>query len=483
MGFCRMIETGAFPDNFIVPNALKACSVRRWIGLGRGIHGYVLKLGFGSCVYVLSSLVDFYGKCGDLDDALQVFEEMPERNVVTWNSMLTGYVQNGLDEEALRMFYDMRVDGVKPTRVSIASFLSASANLEAFDEGRQGHGVAVMHGLGLDNILGTSIINFYCKVGSVEDAEIVFDCMVDRDVVTWNLLISGYVLDGQIEKALYTCLQMRKEKLKFDSVTLALILSASADVCMIGLGRIGHAYCIRSNLESDLAVASSTIDMYASCGRLEFAQKVFDFTPIRDLVLWNALISAYAQNALSGEAFKLFYAMQLEGVPPNAISWNSVILGFLQNGQVNEANEMLFEMQISGQKPNFVTWVTFIFGLVWNGRGCEAIQFFVEMQSAGFRPNPISIVGVLLACSNSFSLRNGRAMHGYIVRHGLHSHFFVANSLKNMYAKCGSIKLASKVFEFVSDKDLHLRNAPMDYYCTGKLKRLLHFINTCMRRG
>lgn len=289
--FCKMVEIRAFPDNFVIPNALRACSALQWIGFGRGIHGYALKLGFGSCVYVLSSLVDFYGKCGVLKDAKKIFEEMPERNAITWNSLLVGLVQNGLDEEALEMFYDMRIDGVEPTRVSIASFLSASANLEAFDEGRQAHGIAVLYGLELDNILGTSLINFYCKLDMIEDAEMIFDLMVERDVVTWNLLISGYVLDGHYEKALNTCHQMRKENLKFDSVTLASILSACADAGMIELGRTSHAFCIRNNLESDLAVASSAIDFYASCGKLKYSQRVLDLATSKDLVLWNSLHS------------------------------------------------------------------------------------------------------------------------------------------------------------------------------------------------
>ena len=155
------------------------------------------------------------------------------------------------------------------------------------------------------------------------------------------------------------------------------------------LGRAGHAYCIRNNLESDLVVASSTIDLYGSCGRLEYAQKVFNFSTSKNLDLWNALISAHAQHRLCGEALKLFYQMQLEGVPPNVISWNSVILGFLRNGQVYEAEDWLSEMQMNGFNPNLYTWTNFIFGLVQNGYDCEAIQFFVQMQSTGLRPSPL----------------------------------------------------------------------------------------------
>ncbi|XP_072958800.1 pentatricopeptide repeat-containing protein At5g55740, chloroplastic-like [Typha angustifolia] len=326
MVFCQMLESGIFPDNFAVPNALKASSALQWIGFGKGIHGYVWKMGFASCVYVLSSLEDFYGKCGALEDANNLFEEMPERTVISWNSMLVGFVHNGLNEEAMELFYAMRTEGVHPTRVSIASFLSASANLGAVEEGRQGHAIAVLSGLQLDNILGSSIINFYCKIGLVEEAEIVFNEMVGRDVVTWNLLISGYLQDGQIDKALYTCCQMKSQNFKFDSVTLTSIIMACANSCKLELGKVWHGYSIRNGIESDTAVACSIVGLYASCGRIGDARQVFRAAITRDLALWNAMISAYAHFGMSSEALKLFYQMQLEGVPPNVnLNWRAEI--------------------------------------------------------------------------------------------------------------------------------------------------------------
>ncbi|KAJ0971264.1 hypothetical protein J5N97_019223 [Dioscorea zingiberensis] len=459
MGFCEMVEVGAFPDNFVFPNALKACSALQLVGLGRGIHGYAMKIGFGGCVYVLSSLVDFYGKCGVLADSRKVFVQMPERNVVSWNSMLAGFLQNGLDEETLELFSEMRVDGVLPTRVSIASFLSASANIEAIDEGRQAHAIAVTSGLDLDNILGSSLLNFYCKVGFVEDAESVFTHIVGRDVVTWNLLISGYVQDGQIEKAFHTCHQMRRENFKFDCVTLSSIIAACVDSGKIELGRVGHGFCIRNNLDSDLAVTSTMIDLYASCGRMEHAQRVFDVAMSRDLVVWNTLIFAYAQYGLSGEALKHFYQMQLQGLSPNVVSWNSVILGLLRNRQVNEALNMFTQMQFTGVKPTLITWATLIFGLVQNECGYEAIRLFGKMLSMNIRPSAIIIVGVLLACTCGVSMRHGKVIHGYIMRKGLLASLSIVVSLIDMYAKCGSIDLAKKIFNMVSDKELPVYNA------------------------
>ncbi|XP_042520249.1 pentatricopeptide repeat-containing protein At5g55740, chloroplastic [Macadamia integrifolia] len=463
-GFCQMLHNGVSPDNFVVPNALKACSALQLIGFGKGVHGYVLKMGLDYCVFVESSLIDMYGKCGVLEDARKVFDAMSERNAVAWNSMIVGYVQNGMNGETLKVFNEMRLQGIDPTRVTISSFLTASANLEALIEGRQAHAIAALSGLELDNILGTSLINFYSKVGSFKDAEIIFSRMVQKDVVTWNLLISSYVQDRQVDKALDMCCKMRLENLRFDSVTLTSVLSASVDLRNLELGKAAHCYCIRNNLESDMVVASSIVDMYAKCQRIGDARQVFDTTTQRDMVLWNTLISAYAEVGLIGETLKVFYQMQFEGVPPNLASWNSVILGFLRNGQVDEAKDMFSEMRSTGMLPNLITWTTLISGLAQNGHWNDAILFFQEMQSVGIQPNTVSIICMLSTCTDIVSLRYGRTIHGYIQRHELSSCISIATSLVDMYAKCGSINLAKRVFDTILRKELACYNAMISAY-------------------
>ncbi|KAM7509441.1 hypothetical protein LguiA_019894 [Lonicera macranthoides] len=464
LGFCEMVGDGIMGDNFVIPNVLKACGGLQVVGFGKGVHGYGLKMGFGRCVYVGSSLIDMYGKCGVLDDAQKVFDDMLERNVVTWNSMIVSYVQNGMNKEAIGVFCDMRMEGIEPSHVTLVSLLSACANLCVREEGMQGHAISILIGLDIDNILGSSLINFYSKVGLIEDAELLFSMMSERDVVTWNLLISCYVQCDYVKRALDLCQLMRLEGFSFDSVTLASILSASAGSNNLTLGREAHGYCIRNDLVLDVVVASSIIDMYANCERILEARTVFNSTMKKDLVLWNTILAAYAEKGLSGETLSLFYQMQLEGVPPNVISWNTVILGFLRNGKVNEAMDMFSEMKSLGLEPNIITYTTLITGLAQNGSNNEAIAQFREMLEAGIRPNNVTIIGVLTACTNTCSLLQGRAIHGYIVRHNICLSIMLATSLVDMYAKCGNLHLMKKVFDIVSTKELPLYNALVSGY-------------------
>ncbi|XAR66954.1 hypothetical protein NMG60_11013351 [Bertholletia excelsa] len=479
LGFCEMQENGYLADNFVLPNVLKACGAMQMLGLGKAVHGYVFKVGFGRCVFVASSLVDMYGKCGVLGDARKVFDKMAERNVVAWNSMIASYVQNGMNDEAIEIFYDMREKGVEPTHVTVSSFLSASANLFALVEGKQGHAIAIVNGLELNKILGSSIINFYSKLGLIEDAELVFSRMLEKDVVTWNLLISCYVQCGLVENAINLCQLMRSENFRFDSVTLASTLSASADTSNIKLGQESHCYCIRNNLESDVVVSSSIINMYAKCGKTNHARKAFNFTKQRDLVMWNTLLAAYAELGISGEALNLFYQMQLEGVPLDVVSWNSVILGFFRSGHVNKAKEMFTQMKSLGFNPNVITWTTFVSGLAQSGCNNEAILFFHQMLEAGICPNIVSIVSALSACTNINLLLVGRAIHGYITRQGLSLSIPVATALVKMYAKCGSLYQAEGVFDTSPIKELALYNAMISAYAAhGQAVKALELFKT-----
>ncbi|KAG0538396.1 hypothetical protein BDA96_03G232400 [Sorghum bicolor] len=433
-GFVAMLEAGVPADNFVAPTVLKACAGLGLSGAGRAVHGYAWKAGVAECVYVMSSLVDFYGKCGEVEDARAVFDAMPERTVVTWNTMLMAYIHNGRIDEAVELFYEMRVEGVLPTRVSILSFLSASADLEAIDGGRQGHAVAVSSGLEMDVILGSSMINFYCKVGLVEAAEAVFEQMKERDAVTWNLMIAGYFQDGQIDKAFDTCRRMLEANLKFDCVTLASIIMACLKSCIMLVGIAAHGYAVRNGLHSDKTVASGLIDMYASAGRIEHARRVFNAMCPRNLVIWKVMISAYVDCGINSEARNLLNQMQLEGISPSAACWDLVISAFIRNGQFEDALDIFSEMLLTKTRPNLRTWSLLISALSQNGMHQEVTDICCKMQEVESAPSPTIYSSAILAVKTAVSEDHGKVIHACVVKKGLLLSKSVIQSLLNMYS-------------------------------------------------
>jgi pentatricopeptide repeat protein len=433
-GFASMLKAGVPADNFVVPTVLKACAGLGLICAGRAVHGYAWKAGIAECVYVMSSLVDFYGKCGQLEDARGVFDAIPERTVVSWNSMLMAYIHNGRIDEAVELFYEMRVEGVLPTRVSVVSLLSASAELEAVDGGRQGHAVAISSGLEIDVILGSSMINFYCKVGLLEAAEAVFEQMEGRDIVTWNLMIAGYVQDGQVDKAFDTCRRMLETNLKFDCVTLASIVMACVKSCSMMVGTAAHGYAVRHDLDSDRAVACGLIDLYAGAGRIEHARRVFDAMSQRDLVLWKVMISTYTDHGMSSEALKLLDQMRLEGMSPSAACWDSVISAFIRNSQFEVALDIFNQMLLTRTRPNLRTWSLLISGLSQNGMHQEVTYLYGKMLEVESAPSPTIYSAVILAVKAAVSVHCGKAIHACIVKRGLLLSKSVIQSLLNMYS-------------------------------------------------
>jgi pentatricopeptide repeat protein len=433
-GFVAMLEAGVPADNFVVPTVIKACAGLGLAGTGRAVHGHACKAGVAECVYVMSSLVDLYGKCGEVEDARAVFDAMPERTVVSWNTMLMAYIHNGRIDEAVDLFYEMRVEGVLPTRVSIVSFLSASAGLEAIDGGRQGHAVAVSSGLEMDVILGSSMIHFYCKVGLVEAAEAVFEQMEGRDAVAWNLMIAGYFQDGQIDKALHTCRRMLEADLKFDCVTLASIIMACVKSCITLLGIAAHGYAVRNGLDSDKTVAAGLIDLYASTGRIEQARRVFNATSPRNPVVWKALVSAYVDCGMNSEARNLLNQTQLQGMSPNATCWDSVISAFIQKGQLEDAVDMFSEMLLTKTRPNLRTWSLLISALSQNGMRQEVTSLCCKMQEVESAPSPTIYSSAILAVKTAASVDYGKAIHACVVKKGLLLSRSVIQSLLNMYS-------------------------------------------------
>ncbi|KAK6941577.1 LOW QUALITY PROTEIN: Pentatricopeptide repeat [Dillenia turbinata] len=317
------------------------------------------------------------------------------------------------------------IRGIELSRVTLASLLSASANLGGLEEGKQGHALAVMYDLDLDYTLGTSLMNFYSKVGLIEEAELVFRRMLERDVVAWNLLISCYVNNGQIESAIQTCRLMRLENLRFDSHQYCRPLPTGE------LGKEGYGYCIRNSLDSNLVVASGIIDMYAKCGRINNAVQLYKGK--RSCVVEHSLSCLCRGRSKRGG---------LETVLPDAIRWYAakcIILGLLRNGETDEAKNVLFEMQSHEIQPNLITWTTLISSLAENGYGTD---------------------------------------------YGIHLSISIATSLVDMYDKCGAIDQAKKVCDMIQAKELPLYNAMISAYSLhGRATEALAFFESLQKKG
>ncbi|KAH9542357.1 hypothetical protein CY35_13G001100 [Sphagnum magellanicum] len=385
----EMQQKGMSPDNFTFVPVLNACASLRALEAGKKVHEEIIQSGCEADVFVGNSLVDMYSKCGSIEDACKVFNNMPSRDVVTWNAMILGHVKCGQGQKALELFHQMQQKGVQPTPVTLTGVLNACASMFALQEGRCTHEQIIESGWESDVFVGSSLVDMYAKRGSMEDAERVFNKMLSRNVVTWNTMILGYVKCGQGSKALELFQQMQQEGVQSDPVTFVGVLNACASMVALEEGRHAHEQIIQSGYESVAVVGNSLIDMYAKCGSIEDAKRVFNKLPSRDVVSWNVMI----------------------------------------------------------------------FGHVKYGQGQKARELFRQMQEEGVQPTPSTVVGVLNACASVVALDEGRRAHDWVIKSGWDLNVFVGNSLIDMYAKCGSLEDALKVFNKMPSRDVVTWNA------------------------
>ncbi|CAM6067263.1 unnamed protein product [Sphagnum tenellum] len=298
---------------------------------------------------------------------------------------------------------------------------------------------------------------------------------VQLNIFAWNQKLTKYVKDGQPEKAMQLFQQMQREGMSPDTFTFVQVIKACAGLGTLEDGRRVHKQLIQSGLESDVFVCNSLVDMYAKCGSIEDAWSVFNKMPSQDsnVFVASSLVDMYAKCGSIEEAQRVFYKMPSR----NVVSWTAMILGHVICGQGQKALELFQQMQ----QEDVVTWTAMILGHVKCGEGQKALELFRQMQQEGVQPDPVTFVGVLNACASLIALEEGRCVHQQIVEYGWDSDVFVMNSLVDMYAKCGSIEDARRVFNRMPSQDVVTWNAILGgcaMHGHGK-EALKHFERMC----
>ncbi|KAG1342422.1 putative Pentatricopeptide repeat-containing protein [Cocos nucifera] len=354
--FLNMVSVGTAPTQFTFTNILSSCAALEALDIGRKVHSFVVKLGLGGCVPVANSLLNMYGKCGDADTAKVVFdrmrvrsvsswnamissyaqlgrmdlahalfEEMTEHNIVSWNAIIAGYNQNSSDLEALEFFsWMMKEPSMIPDNFTLASILSACANLGMLSVGKQIHAHIIRTKMPRNGQVGNALISMYSKSGGVETAQRIveqtmtshlnvisftallegyvklgdleparkiFDSMRYRDVVAWTAMIVGYVQNGFNSEAMELFRLMVDKGRKPNNYTLAAILSVCSSLGSLNHGKELHCKAIRSREGLSVSVSNALITVYAKSGNITGARKLFDqIHQNKETISWTAMI-------------------------------------------------------------------------------------------------------------------------------------------------------------------------------------------------
>jgi pentatricopeptide repeat protein len=249
--FQQLQQEGMIPDTFTFVQLLNACAGLQALEERRHIHVQIMERGCESNVFVGTSLLYMYAKCGSIEDAWRVFNRIPTRNVVTWNAMIFGHVKCVQGHRALELYQQMQHEGVKPVPVTFIGVLNTCDSVAALEEDRRVHEQIIEIGCESDIFVSNSLMDMYAKCGSMEDAWRVFNQMPTHDVVSWSSLILGHVKCGQGLKGLELFQQMQCEGVEPNSATFMGVLNVCASLAAFEEGIHIHSQIIKCGLDSD----------------------------------------------------------------------------------------------------------------------------------------------------------------------------------------------------------------------------------------
>ncbi|CAN8270215.1 unnamed protein product [Cochlearia groenlandica] len=448
--YYKMLSYGVKPTKFTYPFVLKACACLRAIEDGKLLHSHVKGSDFTDDMYVSTALVDFYAKCGEIDMALQVFDEMPQRDIVAWNAMVSGFSLHCCFSDVIGLFLDMRRSGgLSPNLSTIVGMFPALGKAGALKEAKAVHGYCTQMGFSGDLVVKTGMLDIYGKSKCIVYARRVFDSVFRKNEVTWSAMIGGYVENEMIKEAgeLFLEMLVSVDQAIMTPVAIGLILMGCARFGDLNGGRCVHCYATKAGFIVDPTVGNTLISLYTKHGSLCDAFKQFNEVEPKDIVSFNTLISGCVENCRAEESLSLFRDVKPSGIQPNittllglltacshlaALGHGScchgycVIHGYAVNtsicnalidmytkcGNLDVAKRVFDTMH----KRDIVSWNTMMFGFGNHGLGKEALSLFNHMQDTGVNPDEVTFLALLSACNHSGLVYEGKQLFNSMSR-------------------------------------------------------------------
>ncbi|TVU28167.1 hypothetical protein EJB05_19676, partial [Eragrostis curvula] len=400
------------------------------------------------------------------------------RTSCSGQSVVTGYEQNGLAEEALEFFARHVVgQGITPSSVTLVSVMSAAAQLGDVQNGKACHAFVLRRGLEYELALANAVLGFYTKIGAVEAARRLFEGMANRDVITWSSMVKAYVQCGDTLNAMRVYREMVESGVQLNSVTLVSVLQACSLAADVEEGRRIHHIAVNIGCELELGVGTALVDMYMKCSCHEEAIRLFHRMPKKDAVAWAAVISGLTQNGLPDGSLKVFKSMLLNGLAPDAVTMVKVLAACSESGVISQAiclhgylvrsgfcNKVFVAAALvdlyskcgnldsavkifeNATEKDVVLWSSMIAGYGVHGLGKEAVALYQRMIASSVKPSSVTFVSLLSACGHSGLVQEGKQIFDSMIQvYGIMPNTEHQCAIVDLLGRAGKLQEATRV--------------------------------------
>lgn len=449
----EMVSHGIKESASTFSSVLSVCSNAGFYTEGIQIHCRVLSLGFGLNLYIGSALVDLYMRMGPSVRALDLFDELPERNLATWNLMLRAFCELSRPDEVLRMYNKMKAEGVEPNGLSFCYMVRGCSNGMLLDEGKQLHSHVIKLGwVDVNIFVANALVDFYSACGSLIEAKKSFDFIPVDDVISWNSIVSIYADYDLIFDALELFFRMQLCRKRPSIRSFVGFLNFASRTGNIYFGKQIHGYVAKLGFDhGSVHVQSALTDMYGKCNVIESSVAVFESAPGRSLECCNSLMTSLLHSGNIEDAVEMFGFMVDEGIGLDEVTLSTTLKalsvsasanlgscrllhccaiksGFESNIAVScslmDAYSRCGHIELSHQvfekipSPNVVCFTSIMNGYSRNGMGREALDMLEVMIQRGLIPDKVTFLCVLAGCNHSGMVKEGQ---------------LVFNSMKSVY--------------------------------------------------
>ncbi|KAF3453932.1 hypothetical protein FNV43_RR04373 [Rhamnella rubrinervis] len=399
--FCEMVRNEITPNAFTFSSVLKACKGMKALKCGASVHGLVIKHGVEGCMHVDNALMDVYATtCATMEDACMVFQNIHVKNAVSWTTLITGFTHRGDGYSGLRVFQQMLLEEAELNPFSFSIAVRACASIGLHTTGKQLHAAAVKYGFEYNLPVTNSILDMYCRLGFLLEANQYFFGMTQKDLITWNTLIAGYERIDSSE-CLRIFSQMQAEGFSPNCFTLTSVIAACANLAVLACGHQVHGGSVRRGLNQNLELANALIDMYAKCGSIADSHKTFIEMSHKSLVSWTSMMIGYGTHGYGKEAVQLFDEMVGSGITPDQVVFMAVLSACSHAGLVDEGLRY-FKSMVGDYN---VTPDQGIYGCVVDllGRAGRVEEAYGLIENMPFKPDE-SVWGALLGACKAHKL-------------------------------------------------------------------------------